>query len=94
MPTARSTFETKKAPRYLQQLCKHFAHKVDVRYGPDTGQVDFPLAQADLTAHSDRLEFEVRAESRDGLERTKRILEDHITRFAFRENPKTLEWSD
>ncbi|MEM9637828.1 MAG: DUF2218 domain-containing protein [Pseudomonadota bacterium] len=94
MPTAHSIFVTEKASQYLQQLCKHFAHKVEVRYGTDSGHVAFPLAEADLTAREDHLVFEVRAESREGLDKTKWILEDHITRFAFRENLKALEWSD
>lgn len=94
MPTSRSSFATKKSSRYLQQLCKHFSHKVKVRFDPQQGHVEFPLGQADLTAHVDRLNFAVRAETAEGLERCKDILEDHITRFAFREGLEMLNWSD
>lgn len=75
-------------------MCKHFAHKVEVRYDTEQGQVDFPMGQADLIAHQDRLDFEVRAENDEGLEQAKFILEDHIVRFAFREKLERLNWSD
>lgn len=93
MPTAQSTFVTPKASRYLQQLCKHFAHKVTVTYDDQKGQVDFPLGQAELTASLDRLEFFVQADTDEGLAKCQYILEDHITRFAFREGLQRLDWS-
>ncbi|NVO56741.1 DUF2218 domain-containing protein [Rhodobacteraceae bacterium B1Z28] len=94
MHTAQSSFQTKNASRYLQQLCKHFSHKVDAQYDDTAGRVDFEIGQAQLAAFPDRLEFVARSDDPDGLQRTKSVLEDHIIRFAFRENLSGLSWSD
>ena len=94
MHTAHASFQTKNANRYLRQLCKHFAHKVDVQYDAADGHVDFGVGQARLAAFPDRLEFVARSGDPEGLSKVKIVLEDHIVRFAFRENLKNLNWSD
>lgn len=93
MITATTAFETVRASRYLQQLCKHFAHRVDVEFDQSKGRVAFPGGTANLSAHPDKLKFVVHSEDVVGLDQTKSILENHIVRFAFRENLKCLEWS-
>lgn len=93
MHTAQTSFETQNARKYLQQLCKHFAHKVEVEYGTSVGNVDFKFGQADLTASDDRLELTVKSAGEDELQRTKQILEDHLVRFAFREKLSGLNWT-
>lgn len=93
MLTTTSTFTTQKASGYLQQMCKHFAHKVDVSFDHNQGHVEFPAGTAELTAKHHCLTFTVRARSHEGLERVKAVLENHIVRFAFRENLDMLEWS-
>ena len=92
MLSARSTFETAKASQYLQQLCKHFAHKVEVKFDATRGEVAFACGKAELQAEDGVLHFLVRAEDLDGLEQTKSALESHIIRFAFRENLLQLDW--
>lgn len=94
MHTAHASFQTENASRYLQQLCKHFAHKVEVAFDPAAGRVEFGIGQAELAAFPDRLEFVARSASSDGLTKTKSVLEDHIVRFAFREKLAGLDWSD
>lgn len=41
--TAR--LETANASKYLQQLCKHFAHKVEVRFDETEGHCALPPAR-------------------------------------------------
>lgn len=94
MHTAHTSFQTENASRYLQQLCKHFGHKVDVEFDTSAGHVDFGIGQAELFAHPDRLEFVAQSPDAEGLQKTKSVLEDHIIRFAYREKPSSLNWSD
>ena len=94
MIEAQSLLRTQKASQYLQQLCKHFGHKVKVDFDAQAGTILFLQGKAVLKATETCLKFEAQAEDREGLERIKWILQDHIARFAFRENPDRLEWSD
>lgn len=41
-------FATAQASKYLQQLCKHFAHKVEVTYGAQSGSAALPPGPASL----------------------------------------------
>ncbi len=41
MPNSSTTASSDRASRYLQQLCKHFAHKVPVEFTTETGQIIF-----------------------------------------------------
>ena len=44
--TSTGLFATDKASRYLQQLCKHFGHKADVRFDATSGEAALPPAPA------------------------------------------------
>ena len=92
MLTASSKFKTEKPSKYLMQLCKHFAHKVDVSYTEQQGEVTFPCGTALLQNKTDRLEFYVEAPTQEELSQCQSIIESHIVRFAFREKLEHLNW--
>lgn len=92
MLTATSQFETEKPSKYLMQLCKHFAHKVDVSYTEQQGEVFFPCGKALLQNKTDHLEFYVEAPTEDELKKCQSIIESHIVRFAYREELEKLNW--
>ena len=56
---------TAKASRYLQQLCKHWSHKLDVELSENEGIVRFPSAVATMRADSDALTVNRRGAGRD-----------------------------
>jgi uncharacterized protein len=90
-------FETARVPtasgaRYLQQLCKHWSHKLDVQLSDNEGIVRFPGAVATMTADSDALTVKVEAEDDEMLQRMKGVVASHIDRFAFKEAPLPFEW--
>ena len=93
MLTSTSRFETAHASRYLQALCKHFAHKVPVAFDTATGQASLPPGPARFRADESGLDIEVTGADGDALARAKFIVEDHLLRFAFREKPGALTWS-
>lgn len=92
MTKATSTFETERASRYLQAMCKHFAHKVPVQYDAENGTADMPFGSLRMQAEGNTLLFEVEAEDEATLERMKYVVEAHIVRFAFREKLRKLDW--
>ncbi|MEP2759800.1 MAG: DUF2218 domain-containing protein [Roseibium sp.] len=85
------TIKTASASKYLQQLCKHFAHKVPVDWDTSKGEVSFPGGYCRLDAEPDQLAIRCEADEEVKLTRVKAIIDDHVKRFAWRED-LTLEW--
>ncbi len=91
--TASVTIKTAKASGYLQQLCKHFGHKTDVEFTPETGRITFEFGRADLQVGPGGLNMTAQAQNDNDLARLKRVLVSHLERFAFRET-LIIEWED
>ncbi|PVE24376.1 DUF2218 domain-containing protein [Microvirga sp. KLBC 81] len=91
---ARETAQvpTGNGARYLQQLCKHWSHKLDVYLSENEGVVRFPNAVATMRTDADRLTVTVESEDDETLERVKGVVASHLDRFAFREAPLPFEW--
>jgi hypothetical protein len=83
---------TANGARYLQQLCKHWSHKLDVQLSENEGIVRFPTAVATMKADSDALTVSVDAQDDETLQRMKGVVASHLDRFAFREAPLPFEW--
>lgn len=95
MPTAS-------ASRYLQQVCKHWAHNLAVEFTPERGSVIFPKdargaswagdGRVVFTAELDVLAVRIEASEPDQLEGLKGAVARHVDRFAFREAPLVYDW--
>jgi hypothetical protein len=90
--TSDTVIQTAKAGGYLQQLCKHFSHKIDVKFSREAGWIKFDFGCANLTADGDILKITVNADSLEDLDRLKHVLSSHLERFAFREDFQ-INWS-
>jgi len=88
MPHSTATIETPNASRYLQQLCKHFGHKVPVDYTTEAGSITLPFGTCALAASDTALALDA---SGQDLARIEQVIGDHLMRFAFREAP-ALAW--
>ena len=81
------------AERYLQQLIKHWSHKMATSYADGVGQVPFSdTAHATLTAHADGVAITLTSPSAEDDQRLREVIEHHIDRFAFREAPLAYRW--
>ena len=99
---ATALVPTTNASRYLQQLCKHWAHNLEVEFTPEHGRVVFPkdargaayAADGVVTfdARPDALQVRVDASSAEQLSGPKGAVERHLDRFAFREAPLAFDW--
>tara|TARA_B100000513_G_C11738323_1_gene129354 strand:- start:74 stop:406 length:333 start_codon:yes stop_codon:yes gene_type:complete len=91
MPTCFAAVETENASKYLVQLCKHFAHKVEVDYDTAQARVEFAPGRCMMTAEGNTLAFYCRSKEDRGIEVMQYILSDHLVRFAWREEI-TFNW--
>lgn len=85
MRTSTATLNTAKASGYLQQLCKHFGHRMEVKFTPKIGVVSFPFGTVSLEASEDALTMRVEGEAQN-IEKLETVMASHLERFAFREN--------
>jgi hypothetical protein len=83
---------TENGARYLQQLCKHWSHKLDVQFSENEGTVRFAAAVARMKANPEALTVSVEAEDDETLQRMKGVVASHLDRFAFREAPLPFDW--
>ena len=95
---------TANGSRYLQQLCKHWSHKLTVDYTAGRGRVVFPrdARGADwpgegvvtFAAEADALTCRIEASAPDQRDGLKGAVARHLDRFAFREAPLAFDWRD
>jgi DNA-binding PadR family transcriptional regulator len=83
--------ETERASIYLQQLCKHFAHKAPVEFTPEKGQITFASGICRLEAKDGVLTLMADSEDDERMTRLQGVVEKHLIRFAFRE-PHVIAW--
>ena len=89
MTQQTGTFQTLHASKYLQQMCKHFAHKVDVTYSETRGDAVMPFGAASFDATADLLTVSLKVETDAQLEQARHVIDIHLKKFAFRENFET-----
>ena len=80
--------KTLKASIYLQQIGKHFSHKLEVDCDSQAGRIEFPFGIAELNAEELGLNIIAKAETAENLDKMKHVLASHLERFAFREKLK------
>ncbi|MCB5426329.1 DUF2218 domain-containing protein [Altererythrobacter sp. CC-YST694] len=102
--TTVATVPTASASRYLQQLCKHWSHSLEVEFTPEHGTIRFPAegragtfpgdALVTMDAHDISLEVRIDASVAEQRDIMKGVVARHLDRFAHREAPLPFEWQD
>ncbi len=91
MKNSIARIDTDKANGYLQQLCKHFAHKLPVEFTPEKGEIKFSIGTCRLEAQDRVLTLAAEAADGTALEQLQSVVDKHLLRFAFRE-PMQINW--
>jgi hypothetical protein len=86
-------FVTPKASGYLQQLCKHFGHKIPATFDETSGHLTFGCGECHLTAEAGKLRMTLNSADAAQLAQLQDIILRHLQRFAFREAP-VIAWQD
>lgn len=88
---ATARVPTEKGSRYLQQLCKHFAHKLPVTFDEHAGSIAFSIGECALKADAEALIITATAPVETDMDQLKDVIVRHLVRFAFREELQ-VEW--
>lgn len=95
--TAQGFAKCEKPERYIQQLVKHWSHKMATSYDEGDGVGAFPFSDTEnavMTARPDGIGITLVTGDRERNEQLRGVIERHIDRFAFREAPLTYEWNE
>lgn len=92
MPVTTSYYATAHGSKYLQQLSKHFAHKVEVTYDANTSQVVLEASQIFMNADADGLSFRITADDAKAMIHARFVIDSHLVTFAHREAFMGLTW--
>lgn len=102
--STHASVPTQNASRYLQQLCKHWAHNLDVEFTAEHGRVTFPKdargashpgdGLVHFDAEPELLQVRIDATSPEQLDGLKGAVARHLDRFAFREAPLQFDWKN
>lgn len=93
MTTLTGRFETANGSKYLQQLCKHFGHKIEVDFSETQGTCHFVMGPAHMTASDSALEVRFDLIAPEHADAARNVIDRHLETFAFRENFKAMDWS-
>lgn len=91
MYKTHTSIKTTSAHKYVAQLCKHFAHKVETSFTLDNdaktaeGLTVFPMGKAVFSAKEDILTVEAEVDSLEAVKGLHNVFDSHIVKFAFRE---------
>ena len=88
--TAR--YLTPNAAKYVQQLAKHFGHKIEVRLDGDTADFQMEAGAVQLRAEDGAFVAQVEAEDAKGIINLRYVVDKHLVVFAFREGFVGLDW--
>lgn len=88
---SRTEIATEHASKYLQQLCKHFAHKRPATFDEQSGHVSMVAGDCHFKAVGGDLLVTVEAEDAAHLPQLEDVIVRHLVRFAFREDLQ-IEW--
>ena len=89
---AEAEFRSSGAAGYFSTMVRHFGHKIPVTEDGGTARLEFSCGVAEIQLLPGELRMRVTATAPDLLAETCDVIERHLLRFAFREEPGPLDW--
>lgn len=83
---------TEHASKYLQQLCKHFSHKIDVQFDSHHAKGQLSPGPFDMHADETGLTINVSGQDARAVIEARYVVDKHLVTFAFRENFCGMPW--
>lgn len=91
---SNGTVATPAARRYVQQLVKHWSHKLAITESEGVVTIPFsPDITLTLAANDAGIVMRLVTPTDDEDLRFRKVFENHLDRFAFREVPLTYAWA-
>lgn len=88
-----ATYPTVHGSKYISQLCKHFAHKVEVNWDEHEGRAALPTGSLVMQADAEALRFHIVSEDAKAMIQARFTVDSHLVTFAHREGYTGLSWS-
>ncbi|APE42369.1 hypothetical protein BOO69_02280 [Sulfitobacter alexandrii] len=92
MTILTGTFETPNASKYLQQLCKHFGHKIETEFTKTEGTCHFDMGPAYMKADDRELRVSFELDGPQSEDAARDVIDRHLEKFAFREEFNGMQW--
>lgn len=93
MAISQASFPTPHARKYMKQLVGHWGHRFPVTHTPYEGWVPFSREKVcKLDAEDDVLRIRLSVADESRLPGFESMVEEHLRRFAFREDLPALQW--
>lgn len=84
---------TERPAPLMATAAKHFAHRVSVEQDETSARVAFPAGPGTMTITDGGLALAIEAPTAEAAEQVRDVLEGHLLRFAHREAPAPLVWT-
>ena len=91
---SHSQVNTTSGQRYINRLCKHWAHKLSIEQTDTQSNIMFEGAVCRLSATATQLHVQLDATNVETLERFKPVIADHLQRMAASTEPLQIDWQD
>ena len=91
-PKTQAVFHSARSAGYLSTMARHFDQKIEVSEIDGTVHLQFICGLAMLSVTNDALLIRIEAPSKSQMSETCQVVESHLLRFAFREEPEPLIW--
>jgi uncharacterized protein len=86
MRISQATVSTESADSYMRKLGQHWSHRFSVAFDPGKScTIEMGQAKCELFAHPDHLDIRIELQPDADQSRLETVVEEHIKRFAFRE---------
>ena len=94
---AHGLAQCEKPERYIQQLVKHWSHKMGCTFDEGDGMGAFPFSDVEsavMVAMPQGIAITLTTADRERNVHMRGVIEEHLDRFAFREAPLNYEWKE
>ena len=85
-------FRSARSAGYLATMASHFSRKIEVTEVDGALHLQFICGLAVLRVTENSLHICIVAPSKEEMQQTCQVVENHLLRFAFREEPEPLIW--
>ncbi|MDO5642964.1 MAG: DUF2218 domain-containing protein [Paracoccus sp. (in: a-proteobacteria)] len=89
-----SHMPTERAAQIMATAAKHFAHKAEVVETAETVSITLSAGLAVIALSDGGLSLRIEAADPAQAVRASEVVESHLLRFAHRENPAPLNWTE
>ncbi|WP_275286634.1 DUF2218 domain-containing protein [Halomonas elongata] len=86
MPISRAEIVTESGEKLINRLCKHWAHKLEVKQEDGEGRITFDNGSCLLQAEQGKLKVAVESLDEEGLDHLEGVVARHLERMSGKES--------